>query len=146
MKIKVMSYVESERDIHYIRDSVFGQEQEVPRELDWDGNDRHCNHVVATDNEGNAIGVGRIAPDGKIGRLAVLKQWRSRGVGAKMLEALVDSARSRGLEKVYLHAQVQAVPFYENSGFEKDGDVFIEAGIWHVNMMRHTRSNPECDA
>jgi predicted GNAT family N-acyltransferase len=146
MKIKMVSYTESERDIRHIRDTVFGQEQKIPRELDWDGNDRDCLHVVATDNEGNTIGTGRIQPDGKIGRLAVLKQWRSRGVGARMLEALVESARCRGLEKVYLHAQAHAVPYYEKSGFEKEGDEFIEVGIRHVNMMRHTQATPEREA
>ena len=134
-----MSYAESERDIHCIRDSVFGREQNIPRELDWDGSDQRCIHVVATDNKGNAIGVGRIQSDGKIGRLAVLKQWRKRGVGAKILEALIDTARSQGLEKVYLHAQTHTVTFYEKSGFEKDGEEFVEAGIQHINMIRSTR-------
>ena len=146
MKIKVVSYAVSERDFRHIRDTVPGHEQQIPRELDWDGNDRDCLHVVATDKEGTTIGTGRIQADGKIGRLAVLKHWRSRGVGARMLEALVESARSRGLEKVYLHAQAHAVPYYEKSGFEKEGDEFIEVGIRHVNMMRRTQATPEREA
>jgi predicted GNAT family N-acyltransferase len=145
MKIKVKSYEESERDIRCIRDSVFGQEQKIPRQLDWDGTDRHCIHVVATDSKGVTVGVGRIAPDGKIGRLAVLKDWRRRGVGAKMLEVLVKYARKQGIENVCLHAQVHALAFYEKSGFEQDGDEFIEAGIRHITMMRCTRATPDCD-
>ena len=79
MHTKVTSFGESESDIRSIRDTVFGEEQKVPRELDWDGNDPSCIHVVATDSEGAAIGTGRMQPDGRIGRLAVLKQWRRRG-------------------------------------------------------------------
>ena len=59
-----------------------------------------------------------------------------QGIGARMLEALVASARDRGLEKVYLHAQVQAISFYERRGFEPDGAEFLEAGMRHVTMMR----------
>ena len=138
MKIQVISYAESESDIRYIRDTVFGEEQKIPRELDWDGNDRYSIHVVATDGEDNPIGTGRIRPDGRIGRLAVLKQWRCQGVGAGMLEVLIESVRTSGLQKVYLHAQVEAITFYEKHGFEKDGEEFIEAGIRHIRMMRYT--------
>jgi predicted GNAT family N-acyltransferase len=140
MNIKVTSFEESGEDIRCVRDVVFGMEQKVRRELDWDGNDPHCAHVVAVDNGGNPIGTGRMQPDGRIGRLAVLKQWRNRGIGSGMLEALVETARRNGLEKVYLHAQVHAVPFYEKNGFDRDGDEFMEAGIRHMNMTRNTLS------
>jgi predicted GNAT family N-acyltransferase len=143
MKIKLVSYAASEGDIRHIRNTVFGQEQQIPRELDWDGNDPACLHVVATDSKGNTIGTGRILADGKIGRLAVLKRWRSQGVGARMLEALVDFARSRDLGKVYLHAQAHAVPYYEKSGFKKEGDEFIEAGIRHIKMVRRVQPTLE---
>jgi predicted GNAT family N-acyltransferase len=135
MNTTITTYEESESDIRAIRDAVFGEEQGVPRELDWDGNDSRCIQVVATDDEGKAIGTGRMQPDGKIGRLAVLKPWRGQGIGAQMVEALIQSARRRGLEKVYLHAQLHAVSFYENLGFVKDGEEFIEAGIPHINMV-----------
>lgn len=136
MDIRVTSFEESERDIRSVRDAVFGEEQGVNRELDWDGGDPGCIHVVATESGGNAIGTGRMRPDGRIGRLAVLRGWRGRGVGAGMIEALVVSARRLGLARVYLHAQTHAIPFYERLGFEKDGPEFIEAGIPHVNMIK----------
>jgi len=134
MNVRLTTYEESLDAIRSVRDTVFGQEQKVPRESDWDGTDPYCIHVVATDADGNPIGTGRLQPDGRIGRLAVVKPWRCQGVGAGMLAALVDSARRRGLERVYLHAQLDAVPFYEKRGFEKDGTAFTEAGILHINM------------
>jgi predicted GNAT family N-acyltransferase len=122
-----------------VRDAVFGHEQHVAREIDFDDQDPHCVHVVATDAGGTPIGTGRMQPDGRIGRLSVLKQWRGQGIGARMLEALVASARGRGSKKVYLHAQVQAIPFYERRGFARDGAEFLEAGMRHVTMTRSAR-------
>jgi predicted GNAT family N-acyltransferase len=130
------SFEESARDIRAVRDEVFGQEQKVARELDWDGGDPLCVHVVATDEAGRPIGTGRIQPDGRIGRMAVLASWRGRGVGRRILEALLEAARLRGLERVHLHAQIQAVSFYERNGFQMEGAEFMEAGIRHVNMTR----------
>lgn len=137
--ITITSFTESAADIRSVRDEVFGHEQHVAREIDFDGKDPDCLHVVATDAGGTPIGTGRIQPDGRIGRLSVLKQWRGQGIGARMLEALVASARNRGLEKVYLHAQVPAIPFYERSGFEQEGAEFLEAGMRHVTMTRSAR-------
>lgn len=138
-QIVITSFAESAADIRSVRDAVFGQEQHVPREVDFDDQDPHCVHVVATDAGGTPIGTGRMQRDGRIGRLSVLKQWRGQGIGARMLEALVASARGRGLEKVYLHAQVQAIPFYERRGFVRDGSEFLEAGMRHVTMTRSAR-------
>ena len=135
-QISITSFAESAADIRSVRDTVFGHEQHVAREIDFDGTDPDCVHVVATDAGGTPIGTGRIQPDGRIGRLSVLKGWRGQGIGARMLEALVVSARGRGLEKVYLHAQVQAIPFYEKRGFERDGAEFLEAGMRHMTMTR----------
>ena len=94
--IAITSFAESAADIRSVRDAVFGQEQSVAREIDFDDQDPHCVHVVATDAGGTPIGTGRMQPDGRIGRLSVLKQWRRQGIGARMLEALVASARGRG--------------------------------------------------
>lgn len=143
MNIAITSFEKSEGDIRAVRDTVFGDEQKVTRELDWDGIDPLCIHVVATDDSGRLIGTGRIQPDGKIGRMAVLADWRGRGVGRQMLAVLLEAARRRGLAEVYLHAQIQAVPFYARCGFRRAGTEFIEAGIRHINMTGATHSVPE---
>jgi len=104
-----------------VRDTVFGAEQKVRRELDWDGIDIQCIHVVATDDRGNPIGTGRMQLDGRIGRLAVLKEWRNGGIGGQMIEALIETARRRGLGGVRLHAQLQAVSSIVNVDSKKMG-------------------------
>jgi len=142
--IRTTAFQAAERDIRRVRDTVFGAEQRVPRELDWDGQDPDCVHVLARDARGRPVGTGRLQPDGRIGRLAVLKPWRGRGLGSRMLAGLVAAARRRGLARVFLHAPWPAIPFYERRGFIKAGAAFVEAGIRHVNMTRELkgRSTP----
>jgi predicted GNAT family N-acyltransferase len=137
MNIEITSFSESENEIRSLRDEVFGIEQGVPRELDWDDEDSNCAHVLAKGSDGSLIGTGRMRSDGKIGRLAVVACRRGNGIGGDILEALVGEARARGLNRVYLHAQFQAVSFYEKHGFRKQGLEFVEAGIPHVKMIRN---------
>jgi predicted GNAT family N-acyltransferase len=117
-----------------IRTTVFVGEQNVPAALEMDGRDGECAHALAETAAGEAIGTGRLMPDGRIGRLAVLAPWRGCGVGAAILAALMQEARRRGLRETYLHAQAHAKRFYERRGFVVEGDEYLEAGIAHVSM------------
>jgi predicted GNAT family N-acyltransferase len=119
-----------------VRTEVFVREQSVPRELELDGRDAECAHVLACDAAGAPIGAGRLLPDGQIGRMAVLAAWRGAGVGAALLAALVAEARRRGHRSAHLHAQTHARGFYERHGFEVEGEEYLEAGIPHVGMRR----------
>lgn len=119
-----------------VRDPVFVQEQGVPVGIERDALDALCHHVLARDADGRPIGTGRLAPDGRIGRMAVLREWRGRGVGAAMLRLLVSRAAADGLREVHLHAQVDAEPFYAAEGFLPVGERFEEAGIQHQAMHR----------
>jgi predicted GNAT family N-acyltransferase len=118
-----------------IRFAVFVEEQGVPREIELDELDAACIHAVAYLDE-KAIGTGRLLPDGHIGRMAVLKNWRGHGVGGRILNALVEQACRRGDREVALSAQVHAVPFYRAHGFVEEGGEYLEAGIRHQAMRR----------
>lgn len=118
-----------------IRLEVFVQEQRVPLEEELDPMDAQCLHALAYDAEGQAVGTGRLLPDGHIGRMAVRRPWRGSGVGSLLLTALVDAARQRGDAEVVLAAQLQARPFYVRHGFVEEGDTFMDAGIAH-RLMR----------
>jgi predicted GNAT family N-acyltransferase len=123
-------------DLRRVREAVFVREQKVPLELEWDGLDEACVHVLALDRGGLPIGTGRLLPDGHIGRMAVLPSWRRHGVGAALLNELVRLATERGLVQVMLNAQVQAIGFYARYGFAADGEEFLDAGISHRRMCR----------
>ncbi len=122
--------------LHELRDTVFVKEQQVPAEEEWDELDAVCEHVLAIADDGTPIGCGRLTPERKIGRMAVLGAWRGHGVGAAMLRMLIERAREHGWDSVSLHAQVTAIDFYRQHGFEGFGDHFMEAGIEHQAMRR----------
>lgn len=84
---------------------------------------------------GSPIGCGRLLPEGKIGRMAVLPEWRNRGIGRAMLQTLLAAAREQGMTEVALSAQVSAIPFYEKAGFSVCSDVYLDAGIPHRDML-----------
>ncbi len=125
-----------------IRELVFVREQGVPLELEWDEHDPHCDHALAYAADGSAVGTGRLLPDGHIGRMAVLKEWRAMGVGALLLQALIERARLRRHARVCLNAQTSAAGFYRRYGFEVSGPEFMEAGIPHVPMHRDLATAP----
>ncbi|MDA3914374.1 GNAT family N-acetyltransferase [Oleiagrimonas sp.] len=119
-----------------VRDVVFIQEQSVPIEEEWDELDPACSHVLARSADGTPIGTGRLTPRHSIGRMAVLPAWRGHGVGAAILQTLIDRARSMGWTQVHLNAQVHAIGFYQRHGFTPEGETFMEAGIEHRRMRR----------
>lgn len=121
-----------------VRERVFIAEQGVPAELERDENDATSRHVVAFGPNGEPIGTGRLLPDGHIGRLAVLKRWRGRGVGAALLERLLDIAAAAGMQQLELNAQTHAAGFYARYGFLTTGSEFYEAGLPHIAMRRTT--------
>jgi len=134
LEIKEVTYNGSQEFIHQVRKRVFVVEQKVPPELEFDETDPVSVHVLAFVNA-KPVATGRISPDGKIGRMAVLKNFRKKGIGLKILLRLIDIGRRRGLNKIYLSAQRHAIPFYEKAGFTARGPVYAEAGIDHRLMI-----------
>ena len=120
-----------------IRIRVFVREQRVPAEIELDQDDQQAIHFLAI-KAGKAVGTARVvmSRDGaKIGRMAVLKSYRRRGIGAALLKrAILLSKRSR-VRRIYLHAQVAVIGFYRRMGFRAVGGVFDEAGIAHQKML-----------
>jgi predicted GNAT family N-acyltransferase len=118
-----------------IRFAVFVEEQGVPREIELDQQDALSLHAVVFSRK-KAVATGRLLPDGHIGRMAVLRDWRGRGIGSVLLKELVKAAEQRGDPEVMLSAQVHAVPFYLAHGFVPEGGEYLEAGIRHQAMKR----------
>ncbi len=119
-----------------VRYQVFCVEQKIPVELEWDDKDESSRHCLAFAASGECVGTGRLLPDGHIGRMAVLADWRGQGVGGAMLETLIDCARELGHPSVVLNSQADAVEFYLAHGFAPEGEPYQEAGIPHLTMRR----------
>ncbi|MCY1531252.1 hypothetical protein D9M68_664720 [compost metagenome] len=126
-----------------LRRAVFIEEQNIPKELEWDAHDAVVLHAVARNRLGQVIGTGRLLPaeDGvsHIGRMAVHRTLRSGGHGAAVVQALEDAARARGDREVALNAQRSAERFYARLGYAVHGQPFEEAGIAHIEMRRALR-------
>ena len=118
-----------------IRFAVFVEEQGVPAAIELDELDAPSVHALAF-QDGKVVGTARLLSDGHIGRMAVLKPWRGRGIGGRMLSALLEQARRRGDREVALSAQVHALGFYRAHGFVEEGPEYLEAGIAHRAMRR----------
>ena len=135
LKIELLDWRTAQAAAKRIRFEVFVEEQRVPAEIELDEHDASCVHALAS-SDGKPVGTGRLLPDGHIGRMAVLKSQRGKGIGKALLRALIDAARRRGDREVMLSAQVHAVGFYRAEGFEPEGPVYEEAGIPHQAMRR----------
>lgn len=139
-----------------VRKEVFVAEQGVPENLEYDEYDAYDSgavHVLALDEDGTALGAGRLLhgeaaaakngggragqqTTGTLGRLAVTRRARGRGVGAALVRGIEEAARARGLTAVDLHAQTHALGFYERLGYEAYGPEFPDAGMPHRAMRR----------
>ena len=139
LKVSVKK-VSSQKDLKQafrIRIRVFVREQGVPAEIELDSDDQQAVHFVAC-NEKRAVGTARLVMhhgNAKIGRMAVLKTHRRKQIGRRLLRRAISAAKKHGARKIYLHAQVAVIPFYESAGFRCVGRVFDEAGIAHRKMV-----------
>ena len=123
---------------YYIRFKVFVDEQNVPPELELDEHDEAAVHMLALENE-TPVGCGRLVffeGYARIGRVAVLKEYRGRGFAKMICEALIDIARNEGVSKIVLDSQCSAEGLYRKLGFAPEGEVFDDAGIDHIRMVR----------
>ena len=134
--------------VHAVRRAVFIEEQQIPEDEEWDDLDPACVHLVAVDADGAPLGTGRLVHgeaarklsgrDGTVllGRLAVLPAARGTGLGAALVRAVEEAGVAHGGAEMELHAQVQALGFYQRLGYRAHGPEFLDAGIPHRTMVR----------
>ncbi|MEM7754453.1 MAG: GNAT family N-acetyltransferase [Planctomycetota bacterium] len=104
-----------------------------------------CEHWVAvSDHPANGptvLGCALFMPgkpdakSGKVSQVAINRQRQGEGIGRRLMIAVESRALGElGLETLFCHAQMAAVPFYERLGWTAVGEVFTEAGIEHRRM------------
>jgi predicted GNAT family N-acyltransferase len=144
-RIRLTDWERDREALIAVRFEVFVREQKVPEDMEVDAMDPLSRHAIAEDEAGRAIGTGRLLPDGHIGRMAVLREWRQYKVGSALLEALIALGAERGHREVVLSAQTHAIPFYERFGFLAYGPVYDDCGIPHRDMrlsLEHPATPP----
>jgi predicted GNAT family N-acyltransferase len=117
-----------------VRREVFISEQGVPETMEWELIDPECHWFVALAPGQNVIGIARLTDAGRVGRMAVMPDWRRRGVGRALLEVALNAAHVLGFVQVHLSAQIHAIPFYARRGFIAEGPEYMDAGIPHRTM------------
>ena len=140
IRIEIGDWAALGTDAVALRTEVFAHEQGIALNLMSDAADAAAIHAVASNGLGQAVATGRLIrydnAAGQIGRLAVHRALRGSGVGARVLQALVDAAKQRGDAEVMLHAQRGTLGFYERAGFTSRGAYFEEAGLPHLEFFK----------
>ena len=137
--VRICTWSEAAKALRRVRYAVFVVEQGVPEVLEWDASDASAVHALAETASDGPIGCARLLDDGHIGRVAVVRDWRKRGVGRALMQRLISVACERGDPVVIVNAQVDAMPFYARDGFVATGEQFVEAGVEHRVMTRRLR-------
>ena len=123
-----------------VRTEVFVGEQGVPAEHEVDDIDARATHLVAIDDDGAVEATCRVFGDGnaamRVGRLAVRRSARRRGLGAALLAEAEREARAAGAERRVMNAQTAAMSLYAANGYEPRGEPFDEVGIEHLAMEK----------
>jgi predicted GNAT family N-acyltransferase len=138
VRVEIMDWTEAQKAASPLRFAAFFEPDARPG-VEVDDRDPQSVHAVAYDDAGKAVGTGRLLPDGQIGQLAVAKEWRRRGVGAALVEALVGEALKRNYADVTITAPLQAAEFYRTQGFAAEGKVFKEGAILQQRMRKALR-------
>lgn len=138
MKIITANTEELYQQCVNIRYEVFVDEQNVPKEVEVDGNEGVSTHFLLLNDAPDGTVRYRPLDDGmiKVERMAVLKAARGNGYGYDLMETVHTHAREAGYTHAKLGAQVHAIPFYEKLGYEVASDEFDDAGIPHKYMIK----------
>ncbi|KDN86325.1 GNAT family N-acetyltransferase [Kitasatospora cheerisanensis] len=147
--IRVAATEDELAQVWAVRRTVFVEEQQIPAELEYDEYDATSAHLLAVGEDGTPLGTARLISGAEaltitggvadrvlLGRLAVVAAARGTGLGARLVRAVEELGRERGAKELELHAQVQALGFYERLGYAAEGPEYDDAGIPHRTMTR----------
>jgi predicted GNAT family N-acyltransferase len=132
--INIVTWASHQPQLRAVRTPVFVEEQLVTPAFEWDEIDATAVHLLAL-HEDQAVGCLRIIDYHKIGRMAVLKDWRNKGLGRALLKQAVNICQAHGSKSVHLSAQTHAIGFYEKCGFAVTSAVYQDLHIPHVDMQ-----------
>ena len=123
-------------DEKYIRETVFIEEQKF--KIEFDDTDDIATHIVMyLDNQ--PVSCCRLFKQDNeyhIGRIAVLKPYRGKGYGEKILLQAEKNAKKMGADSISLSAQVRASGFYEKLGYKKHGEIYFDEYCEHIAMKK----------
>ena len=123
-----------------LRSEVFVVEQNCVF-LDMDNKDQYCSHLMGSGADG-LVGYSRIVPAGisyaesSIGRIVSSPAVRGRGIGRELMTKSIDILYTlHGKRDIRIGAQYYLLRFYESFGFVQKGEIYLEDGIEHIEML-----------
>lgn len=128
-KTNRVHWKQCKKEIKLIREKVFVCEFHISPDCEFDQQDNDCEHVLLKDDDDNTIATGRICQSGKISRVAVLMKYRQTDASKRVVEKLLEIAKAKGLDKVYIDSELDAIHHYQEQGFEPAGQVFMQGGV-----------------
>jgi predicted GNAT family N-acyltransferase len=131
--LNIVSWQQAEVSLRQIREQVFMQEQSVPAELEWDGLDAEAKHLLLNIGQ-QPVACARLLPTQHLGRMAVLPEWRGKGLGRRLMQYAIDYAQHHAWHAIHISAQIQVQGFYQRFGFAVTSEPYLDAGIWHCDM------------
>jgi predicted GNAT family N-acyltransferase len=139
IRFSIAETADEKLKVFVVRGIVFCGEQQVPYSIEWDEHESSSLYVLGQVGD-EPIAAGRIRffeGYAKLERIAVRAEYRGQGYGHGMTDFMIQTAKEKGFLECRMHAQVYLKEFYAEHGFEAQGDVFTEAGIDHVLMVRN---------
>jgi len=138
LNCQIITSKEDLKACYEIRTKVFIEEQNVSSEIEMDDLDSIASHFLIYSDK-IPVATGRLVKTndnmGKIGRIAVLKEYRGQNIGYFLMNKIINYAKEQNLSILPISAQSHALAFYEKFGFKAYGEEFLEANIPHY-MMR----------
>ena len=134
LNIQHADWVVVEQDARHIRTAVFIEEQGIAAEDEWDDQDPISTHFVVYDAD-QPIATARLLSNDHVGRVAVLKEYRSKGIGKLVMQEIIALAKQQQRKELILSSQVHATQFYSGLGFAVQGESYLDCGIPHVDMV-----------
>ncbi len=135
-KIRIADWRLDGPSLKALRQRIFIQDLDIPENLEWDGRDSAAIHLLAENPEGEAIGSARLLQQGQASRIGVLPEWRGKGVGTLLTQALLEIANDHHMPHIFLYAHQNTLPFYQALGFAAEGGIQLMAGMPHQLLTR----------
>ena len=136
IKIKLVKNNNELNQVYKIREIIFSREQGVSRNLERDIFDGVAKHVIVL-SKNNPIGCARmrfVNGKAKLERIALLKNYRGKGIGKKVIDYLIKYSKTKKVKKIFMNSQYYLKNYYTKFGFEPIGKPFMEAGIKYIKM------------
>lgn len=133
-RVENVDWEEEKHRLSKLRERVFVYEWRIPKECEFDQHDNDSEHVLVLNEDDQEVATGRLTPQGEIGRIAVIPEFRGPEIYETLFHALLHIAKMKDLKDVTVQCDLDGVQYYEKQGFTAVGAVYMDAGIPRQRM------------